>query len=298
MVQWGGIIFAAVLLVIVIVIGIVLYREANKPQCTKNSDCPAGGVCMNNKCEAQPCSQTSDCPDGQVCVGGQCLTQECSSTSDCPTGDICSNGLCILQTNCTSDSDCPSGQTCNTSTGRCQAETTLYVKSIIAQTSNSCPPGYVVAQGYGTNGGTSGNGDLKQGTGGSTPDIFLCLEKTPNTADAITDVMVFQFGLGSEDACPDNYQKITYRWKDKTHYNYEAGCSAPTIQTKLCQTTASRNNLKNHGPIQDVMVTINDSCPAGYVLGSHKETSLASFAGANGDINYSCRGQTVRLCIK
>ena len=292
MVQWAGIIFAIVILAIVIVIGIFLFREANKPQCRQNSDCPAGGVCMNNMCEAQPCSATSDCPDGQVCSNGQCLTQECSATSDCPTGDICSNGLCIEQMSCTSDSDCPTGQTCNTSTGQCQAETTIYVKDIIAQTTNSCPEGYTLAQGYGTHGNTTGNGDLKQGTGTSTPDIFLCLGKSPGTADAAREVIVYQFGLGSEDACPDRYNRITYQWKGKTHYNYEAGCSAPLIQTKLCQSTSGTR------PIQDIMVTINNSCPSGYTLGRNIISSIASDVGANGNINFSCGGETVRLCIK
>lgn len=297
MVQWAGIIFAVVLLVIVIVIGVVLYRISKEPQCQQNSDCPAGGVCKNNKCEAKPCSTTSDCPDGQVCSGGQCLTQECSTTNDCPAGDICSNGLCILQTNCTSDSDCPAGQSCDTSTGLCQAETTLYVKNTIAQTNSSCPSGYTLAQGYGTNGGTTGNGDLKQGTGDSTPNIYLCLEKSPGTADAIQDIIVYQFGLGSENTCPDPYNRIVYNWNGRTQYNYEAGCPDPVIQTKLCQTTSS-NNLLQHGPIQDILVTINNSCPTGYVLGTYSTSTLAANIGANGDINYSCGGQTVRLCIK
>ena len=297
MVQWAGIILTLVLLAITIVIGIFLYREERKPQCTQDSECPAGGVCINNMCVPKPCSSNTDCPNGQVCVNGQCLTQTCSTNSDCPQGDICSSGICILSTTCTSDSDCPMGQICNTTSGMCEVDNTLYVKDIIAQTSSSCPSGYTLAQGYGTHDHTMGNADLKQGTGTKTPDVYLCLQKSPTQADAIQDVIVFQFGSGSEKSCPDPYNRMTYQWENKTQYNYSDGCEFTTVQTKLCSTTSSSNILK-HGPIQDIMVTITDSCPTGYQLGAHDADDDAKFLGADGNINFRCGGESTRLCIK
>lgn len=297
MIQWAGVIFTFVLIIIVVVIGVLLYRESRQPECRHDQDCPAGGVCQDNKCVPHPCSTNSDCPDGQVCVNGQCLTQTCSSDSDCPQGDICSNGLCILRKTCQSDSDCPQGQICQTSTHTCHVNTTLYVKDVVAVTKLPCPEGYVGVPGYGTHDGVKGNGDLKQGTGQSTPDIYLCLHKSPGTADAIRDVIVYQFDLGSENPCPDPYQRITFNWEDKTEYNFEVGCGRAIVQTKLCQTT-SGSNLLNHGPIQDMLITISDSCPSGYQLGTYETSTAAANLGANGDINYTCGGQTIRLCIR
>jgi Cys-rich repeat protein len=97
--------------------------------------CPAGEYCdPNGNCVQDPnqCSSNSDCQAGQVCMGGFCETA-CASDSDCPTGDVCLNGVCAAcadpTTGCNADggvaacrtnSDCPAGEYCDPTTGTCQ----------------------------------------------------------------------------------------------------------------------------------------------------------------------------------
>jgi MYXO-CTERM domain-containing protein len=105
------------------------------PECTDDTDCPPGQVCVDQKCVvATPtptpigyCTSDDDCPAGQVCVNNRCVTPTptptpigyCTSDDDCPAGQVCVDNRCVTPTPtptpigyCTSDDDCPSGEVC------------------------------------------------------------------------------------------------------------------------------------------------------------------------------------------
>ena len=99
-----------------------------KPECLKNTDCPSGRSCVNQKCVAQGCNSSLDCPGTQLCNFSTrtCYdpSQGCNTDADCPGAQICntSNGRCT--TRCLSDADCPGAQICNTSNGKCTSSQT------------------------------------------------------------------------------------------------------------------------------------------------------------------------------
>lgn len=305
MVQWAGIIFVVVLLIITIVIGIVLYRESQAPSCKTDADCSTGNICVNGTCMPKPCSGNSDCESSQVCANGICQTRQCTTNLDCQTSQICSGGICIQQTACASDSDCPVGQICNTTTNMCEVNNNLYIHDIVAVAAPTlaqapvCPEGYTQAQGYGTHNGMMGNGNLKQGTGEDTPNIFLCMLKTGGTSDAITDLVTFigQTPNSTQIACSElsnitngvGYSRVTYNLNGQVDSDISKGCDRQNT-TLLCKTTTT-SNIRSGSAMQDIMVTISDSCPTGYTLGYHT-------GNGNGDLNQNCGGETVRLCVK
>jgi thrombospondin type 3 repeat protein len=62
--------------------------------CTSDSECPAGGACVDGKCEAKTCTTDTDCPAGTICfASGFCNLPEPPpvTCTDCVCGD------CILQ---------------------------------------------------------------------------------------------------------------------------------------------------------------------------------------------------------
>jgi len=63
--------------------------------------------------EQSQCSINSDCAVGEVCVGGECLI-ECRETRDCPTRFVCNGGRCeqVFGGNCSDDGDCRNGEAC------------------------------------------------------------------------------------------------------------------------------------------------------------------------------------------
>jgi hypothetical protein len=71
--------------------------------CTSDSDCPAGGECLEGVCVASQCGETQ-CPDGAQCRGNVCLAQ-CDQTQGCALGQVCELGYCMNPCAETSDGD-------------------------------------------------------------------------------------------------------------------------------------------------------------------------------------------------
>ena len=72
------------------------------PQCSIDSDCPEGEVCINGRCLPSDCSIDSDCPDGQVCFNGVCLDENdplvAPTVSVSPDRTVCPEGEFIVYT--------------------------------------------------------------------------------------------------------------------------------------------------------------------------------------------------------
>lgn len=81
--------------------------DADRAQCSQNSDCTSRGfansICKAGLCEEkQACAQDSDCKSademsaGELCSAGFCELNTCSQDSDCAAfaGTICSAGAC------------------------------------------------------------------------------------------------------------------------------------------------------------------------------------------------------------
>ncbi len=171
--------------------------------------------------------------------------------------------------------------------------TQTYISNVIAQTSPNCPS----ASGYRSPGvfGSS-NGNLKQGTGGDTPNIYLCLSQTNDPNSAVTDLRAFQFGGLSELECPQG-NRITYDDNGSTEYDFEKGCGGSSPFSKLCLVGQGGPN----GPIKDVIVTaagsgVQPSCPSDYFI--YNIDDLYISGGIPGDLNRNCGGQTIMLCIQ
>jgi hypothetical protein len=64
--------------------------------------------CINSRC-----IRNSDCPAGQICVGatGQCQPPECLSDTACGPGRICESFFCVA--GCRSDDDCAPDERCD-----------------------------------------------------------------------------------------------------------------------------------------------------------------------------------------
>ena len=76
-------------------------RFPGSQRCERESDCPAGSLCIQKVCRAV-CVVDSDCPNTQVCIaGGLCVASEpprpCQNDSDCTDKDqVCSDNICIV----------------------------------------------------------------------------------------------------------------------------------------------------------------------------------------------------------
>lgn len=182
----------------------------------------------------------------------------------------------------------PSGQTGQT--GSPPPPVNTYISNVIAQTNPNCPSGYIAPGVAGTS-----NGNLKQSTGGSTPNIYLCMSQTNDPNSAVTDLRIFQFGGLTELDCPQG-NEITYNNNGSTEFDFEKGCGASSPYSKLCL-VGPGGPL---GPIQDILVTASNngtpSCPSGYFIYNVDNHYISG--GIPGDLNRNCDGQTVMLCIK
>lgn len=69
----------------------------NGAACQFNSDCYEGCSCVQGQCR-ENCTEDSDCPAGYICVNGVCVPacngEECASDTDCFTGCGCEDGQC------------------------------------------------------------------------------------------------------------------------------------------------------------------------------------------------------------
>lgn len=182
----------------------------------------------------------------------------------------------------------PSGPSGPTGTPPPPPPTVPYISNVIAQTNQNCPSGYIQPGVFG-----SSNGNLKQGTGQNTPNIFLCMSQTNDPSSAITDLRAFQFGGTSELECPEG-NKLEYQ-DDGTQWDFEKDCGATSPFTKLCQ--VGPGGL--YGPIKNIAVTAasgTPSCPDGYILYNVDDHYIGS--GTSGDLNRGCGGQTIMLCVQ
>lgn len=84
-------------------------------QCTPDTACPTGLVCIRGLCRAgaAPCQQSEQCTTGEapVCDDTARVCRACQSNSECaqrnPSTPLCANnGACTIQ-DCTRDSECP-----------------------------------------------------------------------------------------------------------------------------------------------------------------------------------------------
>lgn len=95
--------------------------EPSSYGCTRNDQCPAGGVCWDGRCWLAPvCTDDGDCGTNAHCVDGSCIVVSgggCRSDRECASG-FCQNGQCVA---CTSNSACGAGRVCGPD-GRCVAE--------------------------------------------------------------------------------------------------------------------------------------------------------------------------------
>jgi hypothetical protein len=80
--------------------------------CTREDDCPAGGLCIFGRCMyAAECATKTDCAADQVCTDGRCVAAPggtCSKNADCDAL-VCRSGKCVA---CTANSQCGSGKKC------------------------------------------------------------------------------------------------------------------------------------------------------------------------------------------
>lgn len=266
--QFGGFFIVVILFALAIVLGIIVYYVEIK----ENSEV---------------CKTDSDC-DGLKCVNQKCV---CTDNSQCQSGEICSNGFCIAQKACTADADCPSGQICTN--GQCATDGSFILDIVAVTSQGSCPAGYEPMEGI-----PAANGNLKQGTGTGTPNIFLCLQRGPDVSQgSVTDLTVAKFyddvsdtNLPCTDAAP-NTSAVVYG-DDEDDFSEGCGISSPI--TKLCYGKSGPNRLTD-------IVVVNGSgpqfCPANYFQIS-TFSNIDTYTDQTANLNEDCGGPVIQLCGK
>jgi hypothetical protein len=87
-------------------------------QCTRNDQCPNGGICINGVCRLTvACIDDTNCDPTQRCLEGRCVYRGgngCAGDTECD-GLICEQGQCVA---CTNDTACGAGRVCGPD-GRC-----------------------------------------------------------------------------------------------------------------------------------------------------------------------------------
>lgn len=79
-------------------------------QCSKDSDCSNGDVCIDKNC-GKGCVKNDSCGDDELCENKKCVKKECTPKKPCPDGKICNDkGSCIPDPNASCDSP---GQSCS-----------------------------------------------------------------------------------------------------------------------------------------------------------------------------------------
>lgn len=83
--------------------------------CTQDSDCTAGKICRQSRCEAiqTRCQTDNDCKTSETCQNSYCkpLSPACQADKDCTAGKICLRQICQTQF-CTDDRNCLPTEVC------------------------------------------------------------------------------------------------------------------------------------------------------------------------------------------
>ncbi|HYI01140.1 hypothetical protein [Hyalangium sp.] len=65
------------------------------PRCLIDEDCAAPAFCQQGYCQpSTACSTGGSCPAGQLCVAQRCVPGGCRGHADCPSGQACTEGAC------------------------------------------------------------------------------------------------------------------------------------------------------------------------------------------------------------
>lgn len=65
------------------------------PRCLIDTDCAAPAFCQQGYCQpSTACSTGGPCPAGQLCVAQRCVPGGCRGHADCPSGQACTDGAC------------------------------------------------------------------------------------------------------------------------------------------------------------------------------------------------------------
>ncbi|MBU48046.1 MAG: hypothetical protein CL920_05040, partial [Deltaproteobacteria bacterium] len=123
--------------------GACFLSPSGQPECTTNTNCPAGMECKSSKCAITPptvstkyctlCTNDADCGAGHKCdfLGSKSVCiQYCSPDNLCPSGQTCNgsgagsqcfpaSGTCPVQ-RCTKDADCGSSGKFKCVSGQCR----------------------------------------------------------------------------------------------------------------------------------------------------------------------------------
>ena len=104
----------------------------DKVQCSEETPCGFGEVCVEGVCEGQSCATNTQCSMESYCLEGSC-TEGCLSDEDCYPGDYCELGEQLCQSApCTnSHVDCGFKEFCNNATGECIDASGYYCRDCI-----------------------------------------------------------------------------------------------------------------------------------------------------------------------
>ncbi len=65
------------------------------PRCLIDADCTAPAFCQQGYCQpSTACPTGGPCPAGQICVAQRCVPGGCRGHADCPAGQACTEGAC------------------------------------------------------------------------------------------------------------------------------------------------------------------------------------------------------------
>lgn len=185
-----------------------------KYECSEETPCDFGEVCIEGFCVEAACATSAQCPMEQHCEGDRQCHTGCANDDDCYPGDtcVCDGDACgagrvgtCETAGCEETSvDCDFKQFCNTATGECYDAGGQYCKACEPETEVAdCGEGNVCFAGYcGVN-----------CTGGrECPSGFEC------------------YGFVDEFGNVVTYQCVTYCWLYENNGNGRNGVVAPPKQ--------------------------------------------------------------------
>jgi hypothetical protein len=99
-------------------------------ECSENTPCSFGSVCVSGKCQEQLCATSDQCDIEQYCTEKHVCTSGCQADSDCKFGDVCDTdtNTCTPKKCGSGRVDCSFGQFCNIS-GECYDAGGYYCRS-------------------------------------------------------------------------------------------------------------------------------------------------------------------------
>jgi Cys-rich repeat protein len=115
------------------------------PQCTQDSQCGAGRLCIDGQCLAGFCRNNTQCGDRQVCGSdSRCRTVQCTTASHCAADQYCNpnTNMCVAR--------CPSGQAFVRSNTQpvCSACVDPRAPHFRPIAQGGCPLGMIAADGF------------------------------------------------------------------------------------------------------------------------------------------------------